>query len=36
VSERIVERIILAIGVAVMVGACQAPPPREPVSSTHL
>ena len=29
-SERIVENIIMATSIAVMTGACQAPPPREP------
>ena len=29
-SERIVRNIILAVGMAAMLGACQAPPPREP------
>ena len=34
-SERNVRNIILAAGMAAMLGACQAPPPREP-SRGHI
>ena len=34
-SERIVKKIILAVGMAAMLGACQAPPPRE-LSRGHV
>ena len=34
-SERIVENFILAVGMALMVSACQAPAPRE-LSGGHV